>query len=135
MDTQTMCGQDINRVSSFSRCHNGIFPWKNCSVNTWCINTKEKSNKYKSSLLSRLTKALTEHFLQGNVPLRHLLNAKLPFMSWWRSALNEVNDWALDISYLPFILFVYTRPHRYYLVSVMVLFSKTNISSHKISFV
>ena len=33
-----------------------------------------------------------EHFL--HVPLRHLINAKPPFMSWWRSAFNEVNDWA-----------------------------------------
>ena len=41
------------------------------------INSNEKSNKYKSSLLSLLTKDLTEHFLQGYVPLRHLLNAKL----------------------------------------------------------
>ena len=24
--------QDINRVSSFSRCLNGTFPWRNCSV-------------------------------------------------------------------------------------------------------
>ena len=32
------------------------------------INPNEKSNKYKSSPLSSLTKALTEHFLQGNVP-------------------------------------------------------------------
>ena len=37
-----------------------------------------------------------ENFLQGNVPLRHLLNAKPPFMSWWRSAFSEVNDWALS---------------------------------------
>ena len=26
--------QDINRVSSFSRCINGTFPWRNCSVKT-----------------------------------------------------------------------------------------------------
>ena len=38
--------------------------------------------------------ALMEHFLQGNIPLRYLLNAKSPFMSWQRSAFNEVNDWA-----------------------------------------
>ena len=37
-----------------------------------------------------------EHFLQGNVPLRHLLNAKPLFMFWRRSAFNEVNDWALS---------------------------------------
>ena len=47
----------------------------------WYINPKEKSNKYKSSLLSWLTKALKEHFLQENVPLRQLLNGKPPLMS------------------------------------------------------
>ena len=26
--------RDINRVSSFSRCLNGAFPWRNCSVKT-----------------------------------------------------------------------------------------------------
>ena len=38
----------------------------------WYINPNEKSNKYKSSLLSKLTKALTELFVQGNFSLRHL---------------------------------------------------------------
>ena len=47
----------------------------------WYINPDEKSNKYKSSLLSYLTKALTEDFLQGKDPLKHLLNAKPHFMS------------------------------------------------------
>ena len=42
----------------------------------WYINPNEKSNKYKYSLLIQLTKVLTEQYLQGNVPLRHLLNAK-----------------------------------------------------------
>ena len=43
--------------------------------------------------MRRITNAaLTENFLQGNVPLRHLLNVKPPIMSWWRSAFNEVND-------------------------------------------
>ena len=41
-------------------------------------NPNEKSNTYKSKLTS---KTLTEHFLQGNVPLRYLLNAKPPLMS------------------------------------------------------
>ena len=60
----------------------------------WYINPNEKSNKYKSSLLSQLAKALTEHLLlQGNVPLRHLLNSKPQFISWQ----NEVNDWALSL--------------------------------------
>ena len=40
---------------------------------------------------------LTEHFLQGNVPLNHLLNAKPPFMYWQRSAFNEVNNWAPNV--------------------------------------
>ena len=35
------------------------------------------------------------YFLQGNVPLRHLLNEEILFTSWWRSAFNDVNDWAL----------------------------------------
>ena len=25
--------------------------------------------------------------------LRHLLNTKPPYMSWWRSAFNEINNW------------------------------------------
>ena len=59
----------------------------------WNIDPNEKSNEYKSSLLILLTKPFTEHFLQVNVPLRHLLNSKPPFMSRQRSAFNEVNDW------------------------------------------
>ena len=31
---------------------------------------------------------------QGNVPLRHQLNAKHLCMTWQRSAFNEVNDWS-----------------------------------------
>ena len=38
---------------------------------------------------------LTKHLLQGNIPLRHLLIAKILFMYWQRSASNEVNDWSL----------------------------------------
>ena len=65
----------------------------------WYINPNEKSNKYKSSHLSWLTKALIEHVLQGNVPIRYLINAK-PLLhrwliSWRRSTFNEVNDWSL----------------------------------------
>ena len=52
----------------------GIDPLKH-----WHINPNEKSNRYKSYLPTILTKALTEHFLQRNVPLRDLLNAKHPF--------------------------------------------------------
>ena len=56
----------------------------------WYINPNEKRNKYKSSLLSEFSKALMDHFLQGSVPLRYLLNAKPPFMSWRRSVFDEV---------------------------------------------
>ena len=45
--------------------------------------------------INQNTKALTEHFLQGNVPLMHLLNAKPLLISCWRSAFNEVNDYIL----------------------------------------
>ena len=74
--------QDINIVSSFSagalmeHLREGI-----ASLRHWYINPNEKSNKYKSSLLSYLTKVLMEHFRQGNIPLRHLLNAKPLFIS------------------------------------------------------
>ena len=34
-----------------------------------------------------------EHFIQWNVPLRHLLNVKTQFISWQRSAFNEVLKW------------------------------------------
>ena len=66
----------------------------------WYINPNEKSNNYKSSLLSQLIKALMEqeHFLQGNIPLKHLLNTKPSFISYWRSAFNEVNNWALTLN-------------------------------------
>ena len=48
----------------------------------WFINPNEKSiNKYKSSLKNYFIKALEVHFLQGNLPLRLLRNAKLSFMS------------------------------------------------------
>ena len=58
------------------------FHEKNAPLSHWYINPNEKSNKFKSSLLSELTKlALTDLFLRGNVPLSHLLNEKLPFMS------------------------------------------------------
>ena len=82
------------------------------------INPNEKSNKYKSSLLSLCTKALTEHFLQGNVPLRDLLNAKSLFMSWWRSAYYEVNDWGL----LPCVVVVEMSSKRYVLLIMLLIF-------------
>ena len=45
------------------------------------INLYKKSNKYKYSLLSQITKALTEQFIQGNVPLRHPINEETLFLS------------------------------------------------------
>ena len=46
-----------------------------------------------------------EHFLRENVPLRHvILNVKTLFMSWWRSAFNEVNDWALYVHCTYFLI-------------------------------
>ena len=47
----------------------------------WYVNPNEKTNKQKSSLLSLITKALTDHSLQENFPLRYLQNAKPLFMS------------------------------------------------------
>ena len=54
-----------NRVFSFGSCLNENFHWY--------IKPNENSNKYKSSILSKLSKDLTEHFIQGNVPLWHHL--------------------------------------------------------------
>ena len=48
--------QDINTVSSFSRCLNGI-----SQLGHSCLNPNEKSNKYHSSLLKDL-------FEQRNTP-------------------------------------------------------------------
>ena len=43
--------QNINILSSYSMYPNGIFPRRN-ALRHWYINSNEKSNKYKSSLLS-----------------------------------------------------------------------------------
>ena len=43
--------------------------------------------------------SLTEQFLQGNIPLRQLLNEVSLLMSSLRSAIKEVNDWFLEILY------------------------------------
>ena len=48
--------------------------------------------RYTSSLLNCITQSLTEHFLQGNVLLNFLLNAKPTFISWRGYVSNEVND-------------------------------------------
>ena len=54
----------------------------------WYFNSEENIVISYSSYLLGL---LSEQFLQGNVPLRHLLNGETLFMSWWRSAIKEVN--------------------------------------------
>ena len=69
--------QHINRISSFNRCLIEHFLKWIAPLRHWYMNPNEKSNK--SSLLSKLTKPLTEHSLQGNIPLIPLLNAKPPF--------------------------------------------------------
>ena len=56
----------------------------------WYINPNEKSNKIQI-FSSELT------YQRLNIPLRHLINAKTQFMSWQRSAVNEVNDWAPSV--------------------------------------
>ena len=55
--------QDVNKVPSFSL--NGTFScWFFLHLDIGKhINPNEKSNKYKSSLLIYVTKAITEHFL------------------------------------------------------------------------
>ena len=58
---------------------NGTFPWRNCSnLHFW---------------VHLLSKALTKHFLQGNISFL-MINTKPLFMSWWKSAIKEVNYWA-----------------------------------------
>ena len=44
--------QDINRVSSFSRCLNGTFPWRNGFVNTACQN-KGPSSGHQSQKIQK----------------------------------------------------------------------------------
>ena len=55
---------------------------------------------------------LMEQLLHGNVPLRHLLNEDTLFMSWWRSAIKEVNDKALKLQFYNFSYF-YATIHFY----------------------
>ena len=47
-------------------------------VGLYVICPSTQSNKVSSSLAG----ALTKHLLPGNVPLRHLINAKPLFISW-----------------------------------------------------
>ena len=45
--------------------------------------------------MRKLTKALTEHFLQESIPLKHKLNAK-PFL-----CLDDIGPWDLEIKQKP----------------------------------
>ena len=63
----------------------------------WHVISDEKICTCYSSHLGKCNDVLTEQFLQGNVPLSCLVNAKPPFMSWQISAFNEVNEWAPNI--------------------------------------
>ena len=59
-----------------------------------------KKKRNKSSLLKQLSKALTEQFLHGNVPLHN----KTLSILWRRYAFNVVNDWTLKIPLLVIII-------------------------------
>ena len=80
---------------------NNFFLWVQITVikkSKWNISLEElllKIKKCKFSFLSQLTKALTEHCLQGNVPLKKVININHSFMPWWRYiwALNENCPW------------------------------------------
>ena len=80
---------------------------------------------------SALLRLWSEQFLHENVPLKHLLNEETLFMSWQRSAIKEVNDWALSLRqtkewmfFRPFIFFK-TK----YLLPSIFYFSLTVIKS------
>ena len=75
--------QDKNRGIAFSRCLNGIFPGRKCSVKALVSQLRKRRFvlvSFYSSHLGKCTNILTEKFLQGNVPLRHLLNEETLFM-------------------------------------------------------
>ena len=89
--------QDINRVSLFSRCLNGTFPWR-CLV-SWL---RREDLYFLLFSIGLMYQVLTEQFLQRNVPLGHLLNEDIlfiMFMSWQWSVIKEVNDLAPYLSF------------------------------------
>ena len=88
--------QDINKVSSFSRCFDRTFPWWSCSIGILTPMRKVK-NKNIIFWVNILT-PLSHPFLHENVTFRHLLNSKPPFMTWRRSAIIEVNNWAPNLA-------------------------------------
>ena len=86
--TADLC-QDINIDFAFSRCLNGTFPWSKYSVKEGYGKFTQKIRfEFVILLIWINVPMLTEQFLQGNVPLMHMLNAKPPFISWLRSAFN-----------------------------------------------
>ena len=92
----TYIHKDINRVSSLRSCLNETYTWfleGNALLRHWYTILNETSNRYKTSPTYQGLSRLPEQFLQGNVPLRHLLNAKSLFMPWMWSAFNAIlND-------------------------------------------
>ena len=72
-DVETLGRRDIETLSNLFLSWDRVFYWlTQLMTQCWCT----------------LTKALTEHFIQGNVPLKHLLNEETLFtMSWQRSAI------------------------------------------------
>ena len=63
------------------------------------LNSEEKICICYSSHLGECANVLMEQFLQGNVPLRHLLNEESIMSSWLKSAIKEINNWALNLNY------------------------------------
>ena len=87
----------LNRVFSFCRWINGTFPPRKCSVIWICLNLN-------GALPSR------KSFIRA-----HLLNAKFLFWSWWRSALNEINNLALYLWKISGLALLQHNKHPYIL--------------------
>ena len=68
--------------------------------NNWVANSNLYMLLSSFELMYHCTNTLTEQFFEGNVLLRHLLNEGTLFMSWQRSAIRKVNDWAQGVQKL-----------------------------------
>ena len=98
----------------------------------WQVNTEDNICICYSLHLGWCTNVLTEQFIQRNVPSRHLLNEETLFMSWWRSAIKEVNDWGpsirdsddavdLENNYFPVITLNFNKHTFYYTIGILTL--------------
>ena len=96
----------------------------------WYFNANEKSSKYKSSFLSQVTKALTMHFLQGNAPLRHILNLCLCF-DWDLLPMKLMisRNPSAKTSYDIFGLALYILPALSIIWAFLIIFKLANILS------